>query len=551
MKITSLELINFKRFSKLRIENIPTDTQLVLLIGSNGSGKSCVFDAFDWLQKGLSKGMPYQQDESLQYYRKQQQQPAEAIIQLAGQGAVHKQDWQVLAGKELTEKFIGRSSIRIVPRITSAINPHAALTDADSPRTFIEQDERFLNDVFLYIQSINNALREPVFSGRQADTLQIFQQFIQPFNDSLAAIFGDNPQTAIRIAEFEDATPNKPAKLIFKKGNTKINYDLLSHGEKQIIILLLNFIVRRKAYEDAIIFIDEMDVHLNTKLQYSVLKEITERWIPEGSQLWTASHALGFIDFANDYDKGVVLDFDDLDFDQPQIISPAAKNDFQVFELAVSKDFIGKVLEDRTIYFAENTDTPIYNSLNFDNTLFFNGKDKIGAFTQAQHLRMNALVDRDYLTDEEVEELRRTYPFLYVLPYYSIENLMYHPDNMEEYYAKQGRNFDKENYIKALTKEKQDKQLYIAGGIAKARDSYPFFKDAALEKQRKKFINNYPSVIDMLASDDFETFYKVFPAKDYGTQLPERQNIPKDQLTKTQWFRRQVAQAIERQQLND
>lgn len=517
---------------------------MVLLIGSNGSGKSCVFDAFDWLQKGLSKGTPYQQDESLQYYRKQQQQPAEAIIQLAGQGAVHKQDWQVLAGKELTEKFIGRSSIRIVPRIVSAVNPDAALTDADSPRTFIEQDERFLNDVFLYIQSINKALREPVFSGRQADTLQIFQQFIQPFNDSLAAIFGDNPQTAIRIAEFEDATPGKPAKLIFRKGNTKINYDLLSHGEKQIIILLLNFIVRRKAYENAIIFIDEMDVHLNTKLQYSVLKEITERWIPEGSQLWTASHALGFIDFANDYDKGVVLDFDDLDFDQPQIIYPAAKNDFQVFELAVSKDFIGKVLEDRTIYFAENTDTPIYNSLNFDNTLFFNGKDKIGAFTQAQHLCMNALVDRDYLTDEEVEELRRTYPFLYVLPYYSIENLMYHPDNLEEYYAKQGRNFDKENYIKALTKEKQDKQLYIAGGMTKARDGYPFFKDAALEKQRKKFISNYTSVIDMLASDDFETFYKVFPAKDYGTQLPERQNIPKDHLAKTQWFRRQIAQAI-------
>lgn len=200
MKITSLELINFKRFSKLRIENIPTDTQLVLLIGSNGSGKSCVFDAFDWLQKGLSKGMPYQQDESLQYYRKQQ--------------------------------------------------------------------------------------------------------------------------------------------------------------------------------------------------------------------------------------------------------------------------------------------------------------------------------------------------------HYSIENLMYHPDNMEEYYAKQGRNFDKENYINALTKEKQNKQLYIAGGITKARDGYPFFKDAALEKQRKKFISNYTSVIDMLASDDFETFYKVFPAKDYGTQLPERQNIPKDHLAKTQWFRRQVEQAI-------
>ena len=47
MRITKVELKNFKRFTDLTIDGIPTDAKLVLLIGSNGSGKSSVFDAFE------------------------------------------------------------------------------------------------------------------------------------------------------------------------------------------------------------------------------------------------------------------------------------------------------------------------------------------------------------------------------------------------------------------------------------------------------------------------------------------------------------------------
>ncbi|HEY8938080.1 MAG TPA: AAA family ATPase, partial [Cyclobacteriaceae bacterium] len=47
MKIKKIELKNFKRFNDLTIDNIPESTKLVLLIGSNGSGKSSVFDAFE------------------------------------------------------------------------------------------------------------------------------------------------------------------------------------------------------------------------------------------------------------------------------------------------------------------------------------------------------------------------------------------------------------------------------------------------------------------------------------------------------------------------
>ena len=544
MKINSFQLHNFKRFTELKVHGIPDKAKLVLLIGSNGSGKSCVFDLFDWLNKGTFKEMPYSKEDSLNYYRKDKDQESSVEIQLSNGESIVKHDWLFKTNPEIARKFIGRSSIRIVSRISNDANPGNVATDLDSPQTFIENDLRFTTDVFLYIQAINKALREPVFSGRQADVLKIFQDFIEPFNTSLKNIFGNNPNTTIRIAEFEDATPQAPAKLIFIKGNSKINYDFLSHGEKQVVILLLNFIVRQEYYKDAVIFIDEMDLHLSTKLQYNTLKEITERWIPESSQLWTASHALGFIDYANEHEKAAVLDFDDFDFDKPQTIAPTAKNDHHIFEIAVSKEFIEKIFRDRTIVFAEETDAPIYNDLSLDNVVFFDGKDKLGAFFKAKELNLKAIVDRDYLTDDEIALLKNTYPFLSILPYYSIENLLYHPDNLKEYYGSIDKVFDREAYIEAVTKEKQTELAYISGGIAKARDGYPFFKENENAKLLKSFRENYRSIIDLLSSNDFETFFKVLPAKDYGRAIVERQNINKRDLAGTNWFRQTILKAI-------
>ena len=46
MRITSVHLRNYKRFTDLRITGIPPSTRLVVMVGPNGSGKSSVFDAF-------------------------------------------------------------------------------------------------------------------------------------------------------------------------------------------------------------------------------------------------------------------------------------------------------------------------------------------------------------------------------------------------------------------------------------------------------------------------------------------------------------------------
>ena len=45
MKIDSIHLQNFKRFTNLKIQNIPATAKLVVLLGPNGCGKSSVFDA--------------------------------------------------------------------------------------------------------------------------------------------------------------------------------------------------------------------------------------------------------------------------------------------------------------------------------------------------------------------------------------------------------------------------------------------------------------------------------------------------------------------------
>jgi AAA15 family ATPase/GTPase len=218
MRIKNISIQNFKRFTDLTISEIPSSAKLVLAIGSNGSGKSNLFDAFTWMALGVTKPQPYNESASRNYYRKDGSLPESVRIEIIGGEAIYKKGNDLIEGESLIKRFIGRSSNRIVPHLTGEANSAAIARDLDSPKTFIENDVRFNTDVYQYIQQINNALREPVFSGRGADTLKIFSDFIAPLNSSLLKIFGGDPSTTIQIAEFQDATNTSAAKLIFKKG---------------------------------------------------------------------------------------------------------------------------------------------------------------------------------------------------------------------------------------------------------------------------------------------------------------------------------------------
>lgn len=546
MKIKSVQLKNFKRFTDLRIENIPEETKLVLLIGTNGSGKSSVFDGFRYstfVANSSAKNDAYllKPETTKEYYRKQVDVTTACTISLYHKEEIHKLEQHQLESInpdafDLRKKFIGRSSSRIIPKIINQADLAEINMDADAPALYIDNDTRFINDVFSYIQQINKALREPAFRGESANTFEIFQEFIAPLNSSLSTIFGDDTAISLKIVEFEDTSPSKPAKLIFQKGNSKINYDLLSHGEKQVIILLLNFIVRKKQYEDAIIYIDEMDCHLNTSLQETLLKEIVEKWIPDSSQLWTASHALGFIDYARKTENAVILDFDSLNFDAPQTIVPQSKEVLDVYDLAIPKSILSQLFSDKKIVFCENKNDEYYNLMGIDKTLFVGVKDSRDVFLHIKNDKTKfSLRDRDFLSDEEIQKIQEKYPNHRILKYYDFENYLYHPENIAEL-ALLG--FDKEQYYEEILRQKQAKIHYILPKVESARKTYEEFKTDFKPESTDK-------IVDDFMSNEFNRFYKFFDMKEQFNRASLAPfNLTTQRLASTNWFKSQIEQLL-------
>lgn len=548
MKITRLELKNFKRFDDLTIDmtSLAEPAKLVLLIGTNGSGKSSVFDAFEVINKiNRNEG----RNTSDMYYRKLKSSDYEIIATINYKDASSEDIITVYnanSGHKITGSFYGRSSVRQVPKLSRiSLGQQKYISfenDTDRPRSFIERDDRFEND----IEKVASLILTDVFKGNSS-TEAIKESYINPINRAFENIFGTEKETKIKLVSIKPPLEGKTAEIIFEKGNSQIPYDYLSSGEKEIFNILLNLLTRCEYFNDTIYFLDEIDLHLNTQLQKNLLREITENWIPDNCQLWTASHSLGFIEYANEAADATIIDFDNLNFDISQTIVPSPKKNFDIFEIAVSKEFLSTLFEDKRIIFSENTDTPLYNNLSIERTIFFNAKDKADVFHKAKNNpSYNGLVDRDYLTDAERDDILSRYNNLYVLDYYSVENYLYHPDNLEEYYTSINKGFNKADYLASIKTEKEIVRDRILIGVARARDGYPFYRENENAARLRSLRSNETSILEKLNNDDFETFYKVFPAKDYGTEIKERQNINRTDLAKTKWFRSKIEEVLKK-----
>jgi AAA15 family ATPase/GTPase len=551
MRIKELNLKNFKRFTDLQIKNIPADAKLVLLIGTNGSGKSSVFDAFEWYMLDESPrdkaGNLFKQED---YYKKDKLHPTSVSIDGYNVNFYTKispnHEGYVTPNTRLSKQtFFGRPSMRIVPRLINDNYDEQAITqNSDGPEHFIDFDTRFQSDVKKFTWDINKALREPLFQGKATvDLKAISLNFIEPVNLSLMRIFGSEPTTNIRIANYQEAgnTPSEPAKIIFSKGNSLINYDLLSHGEKQVIIILLNFIVRSKYFQDTIYYIDEMDVHLNTTLQYTLLKEITEYWIPENCQLWTATHALGFIEYAKDTDHSVILDFDNLDFDEKQVLEPISKQLDEIFEVAIPRASLRKILGNRKIVLCENKNYELYSLMGLDDFIFTDVLNSNSVFLKIKRDKtLFGLRDRDFLTDKEIHELTNKFSNYKILRYYCFENYLYHPENVAELNL---GNFDKAVYKNEITDKKNKHRHDLVVKINGVHKGYEEFKAGGIKED-----SDIGQISKCLESDDFETFYPFFSFKDHCGSLIHKYKIDKkdaiEKLVQTNWFVNKIKEVL-------
>lgn len=546
MQIREIRLQNFKRFTNLSIRNIPADAKLVLLIGANGCGKSSVFDAFNWLAPPAHGYQPLHIEDNDPYFSKNT--ALTPSVTITTDTTTYERSRESFP-KNSAGKFYGRSSLRITPRIKKPADQELDVTDilrvnADTPSYFIDQDERFAADVHAHADLLNQALQRLLVEGKanEQEIAKVREKYIAKVNTALGNIFRGDTATMLRFAVYKQPNPRMAVEPYFKKGHSEIPFELLSHGEKQVIITLFNLLVRQDYLEDKIIYIDEMDGHMNTRLQFDLLKEVTENWIPASSQLWTASHALGFIDYARQSPQAVIIDFDSLDFDIPQVLVPEPKENLDVLEIAVPHEFLGSLLTERRFVFCEGEDTAKYNSLQLPNVLFASNRyNKFQVFVRARDTKAEGIIDRDFLTDGEVGEFEKLFPFIHILRYYSIENYLYHPDNLAEV---SGNGFDKDDYIKQLTTVKNQVKEDLIFGIQKARESYPFDKELTGDR-RKRYQADAQNIRQLLNSNDFETFYKVFPAKDYGKELPHRANRSPLELARTQWFKEQISHLLQ------
>src|SRR5690606_8175970 len=119
----------------------------------------------------------------------------------------------------------------------------------------------------------------------------------------------------IEISELGNILAKK-GQLYFKKGNVKdFPYANLSSGEKEVIDIILDLIIKTEEYDETVFCIDEPELHLNTSIQRKLLLEI-EKLIPDNCQLCVATHSIGFLRGLQEdlKDKSQVLDFSEKDF---------------------------------------------------------------------------------------------------------------------------------------------------------------------------------------------------------------------------------------------
>lgn len=549
MKISKIHLTNFKRFTDLVIDNIPNTSKLVLLIGSNGSGKSSVFDAFGFVVSSIIRDVSTNAD-FLGYYRKKKEESLIVSIHLENNGEILLSDKNFIKPNIPTTSFYGRTSFRQIPRLTRTSLGQSIFDidkDSDRPKFFIDKDNRFEND----IEKITEIILKEFFRGKQSNE-QIRERYINPINTALKNILGEGNGTKLQLIEIIPPLEGKIAQINFRKGNSEIHYNYLSAGEKEVFNLLINLLSRGSLYQDTIYFMDEIDLHLNTRLQFKLLKEITENWIPANCQLWTATHSLGFIEYAKQSDIASIIDFNDLDFDLPRILSPEPKDNPDIYEIAVGKEFLPALFQQMDIYFVENKDKDYYATVGVANTVFVSDNNRNNVYHKVRATEYRGIVDRDFLSNDDIVQVRQHYPNLKILNYYSIENYLYHPDNLLEYYNSKNKAFNKDEYIAQLTEAKNQAKDTFIPSLTLKRTEYPYFGEPeyngnALQNRFKNKQENETQsavVAGYLNSNDFDTYYKALPMKSYCTQLSQRQNIPKSDLAKTQWFKNKIEELL-------
>ena len=427
MRIKSIKIKDFKRFTDLTIQNIPQTAKLVVLVGPNGCGKTSVFEAFNqWYRyKGWNVGTSdnfYFSKITLNEKIKNQSFYVENKILIDFYDLI-----QNVSQSQIRGKFYFRSAYRNDPdfsvsNLSRMGNPSERLQE-----NLMQTDTKVSEDYQRLISKTMAGVYSKEFDELNVKDLR--EKIIGKIQQSLISIFPD-----LQLLDIGD--PLEDGTFYFKKGIIeKYHYKNLSAGEKSAFDLILDLIIKQEYYPDSIFCIDEPESHMHTSLQEKVLEELYKN-VPDNSQLWIATHSIGMLKKARELnekspDSVVFLDFEGKDFDSTVVIEPSEINKpiwNKFLELAFD-DFAG-LIAPRTIVFCEGTqqgrknkkfDQEVYTKI-FQNEMPDVAFISIGSCSELEdpnnvsmrivrevlkNSKSIKFVDRDDKSEEQVSECKR------------------------------------------------------------------------------------------------------------------------------------------------
>lgn len=434
MRIQSVEVEDFKRFKHLKISDIPESARLVVLVGPNGSGKTSLFEAFNYIYSDLRRAHHF----DTHYHSRGQRPQADSwsTVRQRIKVEAYGVNFNNEVGTDIEKKrFYFRTAYRHEPEFSvSNISKLSRVLDDNKQPNYLFQTETRVSDNYHRIVADTVAeIYKP--GGNDQSKRMIRDRIIGKVRDAVANVFGD-------ILLSGPGDPMNDGTFLFSKGNVSdFRYKNLSGGEKAAFDLLLDFVVKTETFDDTVFCIDEPELHMHSKLQGILLKEMFDR-VPDKSQLWISTHSIGMLHQAKklfDLDNECVafVDFHDRDFEKSVVMKPSTPTrEFWRKIFGVAIDELSDLMAPQTLIFCEGkmgsnggrglkpfgfdprAYRQIFGSTYSDVEFSSLGGDKDVSTlaslisSSLMHVlpgvKFGTLLDRDDRTDDQVETARRT-----------------------------------------------------------------------------------------------------------------------------------------------